>query len=89
MTYTNPKVSIKNMKEHGLSWSWNQTVIDPAGIEHTGSYQTNIWGEGLWVLYENSEKQIRGTAQFTLSRDRKQAYQQIRYYLIKQYRMED
>jgi len=89
MEYINPtKISILNLNGWGFGWSWDQVVVDPAGIEHKGTYKTNLVGEGLW-RWGNSEKQIRGTMQFTLSRDRKQAYQQIRRYLIKQYRMED
>ena len=85
----NPKVNIKNLRAYDQGWQWDQSIIDPAGIEHAGSYQTNVLGDGLWVVYENSQKQILGNMQFTLYGDRKQVYGQIRRFLIKQYRMED
>jgi len=40
-------------------------------------YRTNEFGKGLWVLENNGYKQLKGTEQFSLQKDRDKAYKQI------------
>jgi len=89
MKYINPKVNIRNPNPYDMGWIWDHSVVDPAGIKHEGTYMTNVLGEGLYRDIPGNPKQILGNCQFGLSRDRKTAYQQIRRWIIQQYRMQD
>jgi len=87
MAYINPtKIRILYLEQYGdIGWRWYHECVDPSHNRYSSYYRTNKMGCGLWDDIE--PKQIRGTCQFSLSNDRKNAYQQIRRWIIKQYRM--
>jgi len=55
-------------------------------IKGKKTYRTNGNGEGLWIWvdYKANWKQIVGTSQFSLPKDRKKAYRKIYYYFIEE-----
>jgi len=63
-------------------WQWIQYFTDPLGERTRGGYRTNQHGAGLWRVYETQDKQILGTCQFSLSASHKNAYQQIRRWIV-------
>ena len=89
MKYINPtKISILDLEQSSVGgWAWYHHAIDPAGIKHEGAYRTNVLGDGLYRDIPGNPRQILGNMQFALYGDRKAVYQQIRRWIIKQYRM--
>ena len=75
-------ISITNMEEFGHSgWRWTERYMEPYAEEETErECRTNQSGDGLfhWSDYRGGWIQDRGTCQFSLSKKRKNAYQQIR-----------
>lgn len=51
-------------------WEW--------ATEGDGIYRTNDRGEGLWELRDGEFKQIEGTSQFSLPRNRSQAIAKLK-----------
>ena len=78
------QISIKNLERHGSNrWNWTQIFVDWDGETVTQECRTNGNGGGLffWNEHRANWEQNRGTCQYSLSRKRKSAYQQIRRYI--------
>lgn len=83
-----------SLKEYGeAGWTWQiQETNNVLEETKTATYRTNREGDGLWVCgsYEGQwagnyeDKQIRGTSQFTVSKDYERARRQIRRYFVRQ-----
>lgn len=87
-----PRISIE-LSGYGVAgWEWTETY-QIMGITKTLTCRTNHRGEGLWHWRETTArdrnadgsysphweyKQVLGTCQFDLPRDRKAAYNKIR-----------
>lgn len=85
------KIKIQNLKQYlGNGWQWD--VREEAEEEYETTkvthYRTNYEGQGLWVCgtytgkwaknYE--DKQIAGTCQFSLSKNKGKAQRELRAY---------
>lgn len=75
------KVSIKNLERYGDSgWEWTEVVENGFTDDTTRvNCHTNRAGKGLWY----DDRQVLGTCQFSLPRDRQAAYSKIRREALK------
>ncbi len=73
--FINPqKICIDVYGSHG----WIYSVWDYE-LQEYHYYRTNGYGRGLWVLLGREYKQVTGTCEYELPRDRKAAYNKIYY----------
>ena len=82
-----PKISILNLEPYGkCGWQWYHEVKSEWGDTVKGCYRTDSLGSGLWRDIPGNPRQVLGTCQFSLGGTKKQVYNQIRWWLTKEYR---
>ena len=70
------------MEQHGHGWEFSVWDYELQEYHH---YRTDKHGDGLWILVGFQYKQVTGTCQYELPRDRKAAYHKIYYeWFVKQ-----
>lgn len=84
--FINPqKINLEHLTMDGIEQpGWIFSLWDEQRQEYN-FYRTNRYGEGLWVIVGRDYRQLYGTTEYELPKDRKRAYQKIYYeWFVKQ-----